>query len=50
MAARPGRIKEVLERGFDVADGEEFETNSAFAALKLHIWRSVKAEVEAAHA
>ena len=50
MAARPGRIKEVLERGFDVADGEELETNSSFAALKLHIWRSVKAEVEAAHA
>ena len=49
MAARPGRIKEVHERGFDVGDGEEFETNSAFAALKLRIWRSVKAEVEAAH-
>jgi NitT/TauT family transport system ATP-binding protein len=49
MAARPGRIKEVHERGFDVGDGEEFETNAAFAALKLRIWRSVKAEVEAAH-
>ena len=48
MGARPGHIKEVLERDFDVADGEEFETNSAFGALKLHIWRSVKAEVEAA--
>jgi NitT/TauT family transport system ATP-binding protein len=50
MAARPGRIKEVLERGFDVADGEEFEANAAFAALKLRIWRSVKEEVEAARA
>ena len=49
MAARPGRIKEVHERGFDVGDGEEFETNAAFTALKLRIWRSVKAEVEAAH-
>lgn len=49
MGARPGRIKEVLDRGFDVADGEEFETNAAFAALKLRIWRSVKAEVEAAN-
>ncbi len=50
MAARPGRIKEVHERGFDVADGEEFEANSAFTALKLRIWRSIKEEVEAAHA
>jgi NitT/TauT family transport system ATP-binding protein len=48
MAARPGRIKEVHERPFEVADGEEFETNPAFAELKLRIWRSVKAEVEAA--
>jgi NitT/TauT family transport system ATP-binding protein len=47
MAAHPGRIKEVFERGFEVADGEEFETNPAFAALKLRIWRSVKAEFEA---
>ena len=50
MAARPGRIKEVLTRDFDVADGDEFEANPAFAALKLHIWRSVKEEVEAARA
>ena len=48
MAARPGRIKEVLTRGFDVDDGDEFESNPAFAALKLHIWRSVKEEVDAA--
>jgi NitT/TauT family transport system ATP-binding protein len=48
MAARPGRIKEVLSRGFDVGDGDEFESNPAFAALKLHIWRSVKEEVDAA--
>jgi NitT/TauT family transport system ATP-binding protein len=48
MAARPGRIKEVLTRGFDVGDGDEFESNPAFAALKLHVWRSVKEEVEAA--
>ena len=47
MSARPGRIKEVLTRDFDVADGDEFEANPAFTALKLHIWRSVKAEVEA---
>jgi NitT/TauT family transport system ATP-binding protein len=48
LAARPGRVKEVLERGFDVADGEEFEANPAFSALKLRIWRSVKEEVEGA--
>jgi NitT/TauT family transport system ATP-binding protein len=48
MAARPGRIKEVLTRGFDVDDGDEFESNPAFAALKLHIWRSVKEEVDRA--
>jgi len=50
MAARPGRIKEVLTRGFDVGDGDEFEANPAFADLKLHIWRSVKEEVDAARA
>jgi len=50
MAARPGRIKEVLTRGFDVDDGDEFEANPAFADLKLHIWRSVKEEVDAARA
>jgi NitT/TauT family transport system ATP-binding protein len=48
MSARPGRIKEIVTRGFDVADGEEFEANPAFAALKLRIWRSVKEEVKAA--
>ena len=50
MAARPGRIKEVLTRGFDVADGDEFEANPAFAELKLHIWRRIKEEVDAARA
>ena len=50
MAARPGRIKEVLTRDFDVGDGDEFEANPAFVALKLHIWRSVKEEVDAARA
>ncbi len=50
MTARPGRVKEVLTRGFDVDDGDEFEANPAFAALKLHVWRSVKAEVDAARA
>jgi NitT/TauT family transport system ATP-binding protein len=50
MSARPGRIKEVFSRGFDVGDGEEFEANPAFTALKLKIWRSVKEEVEAARA
>ena len=50
MAARPGRIKEVLTRGFDVGDGDEFEANPAFAELKLHIWRRVKEEVDAARA
>jgi NitT/TauT family transport system ATP-binding protein len=50
MAARPGRIKEVLTRDFDVDDGDEFESNPAFAALKLHVWRSVKEEVDAARA
>jgi NitT/TauT family transport system ATP-binding protein len=48
MAARPGRVKEVIERGFDVGDGEELEANPAFSALKLRIWRSVKEEVEGA--
>ena len=47
MAARPGRIKEVHKRGFDVGDGDEFETNPEFAALKLRIWHSIKEEVEA---
>jgi NitT/TauT family transport system ATP-binding protein len=46
MSARPGRIKEVIERDFDVADGDEFEANPRFAALKLRIWRSIKEEVE----
>ena len=50
MAARPGRIKEVLTRGFDVDDGDEFEANPAFAELKLHIWRRIKEEVDAARA
>jgi NitT/TauT family transport system ATP-binding protein len=48
MGARPGRVKEVIERDFDVGDGEEFEANPAFSALKLRIWRSVKEEVEGA--
>jgi len=47
MSTRPGRIKEVIDRGFDVADGDEFESNPQFAALKLHIWHSIKEEVEA---
>ncbi len=50
MAARPGRIKETLVRGFDIADGEEYESRPEFLALKLHIWHSVKAEVDAARA
>jgi NitT/TauT family transport system ATP-binding protein len=50
MSARPGRIKEILVRGFDVADGDEFEANPEFTALKLRIWRSVKEEVEAVRA
>jgi NitT/TauT family transport system ATP-binding protein len=47
MSARPGRIKEIYVRDFDVTDGEELDANPAFTALKLRIWRSVKAEVEA---
>ena len=50
MAARPGRIKEVMTREFDVDEGDEFEANPAFVALKLHVWRSVKEEVDAARA
>ena len=50
MSARPGRIKEILVRGFDVVDGDEFEANPEFTALKLRIWRSVKEEVEAVRA
>jgi NitT/TauT family transport system ATP-binding protein len=48
MAARPGRVKEVLTRGFDVADGEEYDANPAFTALKLRVWHSVREEVDAA--
>ncbi len=48
MSARPGRIKEIFVRGFDVAEGDEFEANPEFTALKLRIWRSVKEEVEGA--
>jgi NitT/TauT family transport system ATP-binding protein len=48
MSARPGRIKEVLTRSFDVGDGDDFEADPAFVALKLHIWRSVRDEVDAA--
>ncbi len=47
MSARPGRIKEIFVRGFDVAEGDEFEAILAFTALKLRIWRSVKEEVTA---
>ena len=50
MSARPGRIKTVIERGFDVAEGDEFEANPAFVQMKLDIWKSVKEEVEAARA
>ncbi len=50
MTGRPGRVKEIVTRDFDVADGDEFEANPAFAALKLRIWSSVKQEVEAARA
>ena len=48
MAARPGRIKEVLTRDFELREGEEPDANPAFLALKLHVWRSVKEEVDAA--
>jgi len=48
MAARPGRIKEIATRDFEVREGEELEANPAFVALKLRIWRSVKEEVDAA--
>ncbi len=40
----------MLTRDFEVADGDEFEADPAFVALKLHVWRSVKEEVEAARA
>jgi NitT/TauT family transport system ATP-binding protein len=49
MAARPGRIKEVLTRPFEIHD-DEVEASQAFIALKLHVWKSVKAEVDAARA
>jgi len=48
MAARPGRIKEIVTRGFDIDDGDEYEARPEFLKLKLHIWHSVKAEVDAA--
>ena len=50
MSARPGQIKAVLTRGFDVADGDEFEALPAFVSLKLDLWRSVREEVERANA
>ena len=50
MSARPGQIKTVLTRGFDVADGDEFEALPEFVSLKLHVWRSVREEVERANA
>ena len=50
MTGRPGRVKEIVTRDFNVADGDEFEANPAFTALKLRIWSSVKQEVEAARA
>jgi NitT/TauT family transport system ATP-binding protein len=48
MSARPGLIKTVLTREFDVADGDEFEALPAFVALKLAVWRMVREEVERA--
>ena len=51
MAARPGRIKEVLTRDFDVARRRRVRGQSRpSSTLKLRIWRSVKEEVEAARA
>ncbi len=50
MTARPGRVKEIVTRDFDIADSDEFEADPAFSALKLRIWSSVKQEVEAARA
>jgi len=50
MAARPGRIKEIVTRNFEVDEGGEFEADPAFVAMKLHVWRSVKEEVDAARA
>jgi NitT/TauT family transport system ATP-binding protein len=47
MGTRPGRIKEVIDRDFDVANGDDFEANPQFAALKLRIWHSIREEVEA---
>lgn len=47
MSTRPGRIKEVIRREFEVTEGEEFEANPQFSELKLHIWHSIKEEVEA---
>lgn len=48
MAARPGRIKEVIQRGFDLDEDGEYEADPRFVELKMHIWRSVKEEVDAA--
>jgi NitT/TauT family transport system ATP-binding protein len=48
LTSRPGRVKHVETRPFDVGDGDEFEANPEFVALKLRIWRSVKEEVERA--
>ena len=50
MAARPGRIKEIVTRDFDVDESGEYEADPRFVALKMRIWRSVKEEVDAARA
>jgi hypothetical protein len=47
MAARPGRIKQVFVRPFDVDDGDEYDANPAFTALKLDVAHSVRQEVVA---
>jgi len=47
MAARPGRIKQVFARPFEVDDGDEYDANPAFTALKLDVAHSVRQEVVA---
>jgi NitT/TauT family transport system ATP-binding protein len=47
MAARPGRVKQVFERNFDVDDRDEHDANPGFTALKLEVAHSVRQEVAA---
>ena len=50
IEALAGRRNDVAVAVLDVDEGDEFEADPRLVALKLHVWRSVKEEVEAARA